>query len=164
MQKWLLAAIFLAAAPMHWAVAGETTLAYRAVMYVAESHSAPILDNDAHVIGVGKFRGLAILPDDEIAVHRYEGWFDLTDGSGRFQGYMLFRFDDGSQIRARYEGTVREASPDDFGVEATVHDISGTGLYAEISGSGSFRGRRMEAITSGGSTYVTGELSLSRPD
>ena len=61
-------------------------LDYEAVMHVRAVHSVPILDDPEHVAGTGAFRGLAIFPGDEVAVHRYEGWFDLTSGSGAYHG------------------------------------------------------------------------------
>jgi hypothetical protein len=146
------------------AIAGEKTLSYQAVMHVVESHAADVLDIKSHQIGIGRFRGLAIFPGEDIAVHRYEGWFDLIDGSGRYEGYMLWKFEDGAQIQAQYEGTVREAGPTDFPVEATVHGIFGTGRFAGISGTGTFIGRRLEPIENGGDTYVSGTLNVSLPD
>ena len=111
----------------------------------------------------GAFKGLAIFPGGEVAAHRYEGWFDLKDGSGRFFGYARWQFDDGSTIWAEYDGTVRMVTSTNFRIEAKLYDISGTGHFAGASGEGKFQGRRVESIESGGSTYLTGQLRLDLP-
>lgn len=99
-----------------------------------------------------------------LALHRYRGWFDLTNGSGRYEGYALWHFDDGSELRARYEGVVKETTGADFEVSARLRDIEGTGRYAGASGVGEFVGRRMELIRDGGTTYLKGALHLTLPE
>jgi len=140
------------------------SFSYKAVMHVTASHAAPVLGDVSHLIGTGEFHGLAIFPENSIALHRYQGWFDLANGSGRYEGYALWRFDDGSEIRAAYDGSVRSVAAADFEVQAWFHDVSGTGRFAGASGEGSFTGRRFEPIEAGGSTYLTGTLTLKLPD
>ena len=133
---------------------------YRAETRVRESHTMPVLGRTAHVIGIGAFEGQADFADGQVASHRYEGWFDLVDGSGRFHGYALWRFEDGSEIRAAYDGTARKAEAGGFAVDARFRDLSGTGRFADIAGDGGFRGHRVEPIEQGGSTHLTGTLNL----
>jgi len=159
-----IAVLWLALLPAVPAAAGEVSLSYQAVMHVTASHAAPVLGDASHLVGTGEFRGLAIFPEREIARHRYQGWFDLTGGSGRYEGYALWRFDDGSEIRAAYYGTARSVAAADYEVQARIKDISGTGRFAGASGEGSFSGRRFDAIEDGGTTYLTGTLSLRLPD
>lgn len=139
-------------------------LPYQAVMQVRESRAVPVLDDKKHVIGTGAFKGLAIFADGKIALHRYEGWFDLKGGSGRFHGYILWKFEDGSEIRAAYDGHVGKTPTRGFAVKARIHGVSGTGRFAKASGGGSFHGRRFEPIAQGGTTHVTGTLTLSVPE
>ena len=148
----------------HSARAGTIEHAYQAVMHVRDFHALSVLDRSGHVVGIAAFRGLAIFASGEVAVHRYEGWFDLIAGSGRFHGYALWRFEDGSEIRAAYEGSARNVGAEGFEVKARVHDVSGTGRFADASGEGAFQGRRLEPIDQGGSTYLTGTLRLNLPD
>ena len=137
-----------------------TEMSYRAAMPVRKSHALPVLGRAAHVIGIGAFEGQADFADGQIATHRYEGWFDLLDGSGRFHGYALWRFEDGSEIRAAYDGAARKAEAGGFAVSARLQDLSGTGRFADASGDGGFQGRRVEPIEQGGSTHLTGTLNL----
>lgn len=136
---------------------------YEAVMHVRTSHNLPILEEKDHIVGIAAFRGLAIFPNDEVAVHRYEGWFDLTKGSGPFHGYAMWTFDDGSQITASYSGSARTVGEEGVAVAAKFEKISGTGRYRGVQGSGAFAGRRLDAVEKGGSTYLQGKLTLDMP-
>jgi hypothetical protein len=140
--------------------AAEVTLNYQAVMHVAKSESLPVLDNKKHLMGVGAFRGIAILPDGQLAQHQYDGWFDLAEGSGPFHGYARWLFSDGSTLSARYSGAVKANTKDDAEVSATFSEFSGTGRFQDATGQGSFAGRRFEAINKGGTTYLKGALTL----
>lgn len=144
--------------------AGSLELDYQAVMHVRESHSIAVLDDSAHSVGVAEFRGLAIFPDHGVAVHRYEGWFDLTEGAGRFHGYALWQFEDGAELRASYAGVAEAASHGGITFRAEVAGITGKGRFEAASGNGRFGGRRIDALEEGGGTYLTGTLSLTLPD
>ena len=59
MRNLLTAALLLALSIS--SVYGEPIeLNYQAVMYVRESHATKVLDKPNHLVGTGKFRGLAI--------------------------------------------------------------------------------------------------------
>jgi len=137
-----------------------TELRYQAAMHVRETHAMSVLDRAAHVIGIGAFEGPATFADGEVAIHRYEGCFDLVDGSGRFHGYALWQFADGSEIRATYDGEARQAGAEGFEVSARFRDLSGSGRFAQASGDGGFEGHRIELIEQGGSTHLAGRLRL----
>ncbi|MCP4320211.1 MAG: hypothetical protein GY789_30595 [Hyphomicrobiales bacterium] len=136
---------------------------YEAVMHVRSTHALPILDNPSHVVGIAEFRGLAIFVEGEIAIHRYDGWFDIDKGSGKFHGYASWTFEDGSEIRAPYSGTARSSGTDGVQVEAQFENITGTGRFEGATGSGGFKGRRLDAIDKGGSTYLKGKLTITTP-
>lgn len=159
-MRWFLAFVFVgifSTSPGHGASVKQT---YQAVMHVRDSHAGPVLDRPEHIIGTGAFRGLAIFGNGDVAVHRYEGWFDLTKGSGKFHGYALWRHEDGSELRAAYDGSASNTGNNVFQVKARFHDFEGTGKYSGVSGEGSFEGRRFEPIDKGGSTLLNGTLML----
>ncbi len=164
MIKRVFSVLVLAMMAMHTAQAETIELSYQAVTHVRESHAAPVLGREDHVVGIAAFRGIAIFAGGDIAVHRYDGWFDLTDGSGPFHGYALWRFDDGSELTAAYEGEARNIGAEGFHVEARIHGVTGTGRFAGASGDGGFSGRRLDPIDKGGSAYLNGTLSLTLPD
>lgn len=146
--------------PFSEANAADLKLSYQAVMHINKSRAAPVLDDKTHVIGIGAFRGIAIFPGEEPVQHRYDGWFDLQEGSGQFHGYALWTFADGSTLRASYMGQVELIAGDDAEVAAQFQNFTGTGSFQQVQGQGSFAGRRFEAIKQGGTTYLKGELSL----
>ena len=147
----------LGAAPGYGA---SMTRTYQAVMHVRDSHAQPVLDRPDHLVGIGAFRGLATFKNGDVAIHRYDGWFDLTKGSGKFHGYALWRFENGSELRAAYDGLATHTTDKAFRVKARFHSFEGTGLFAGVSGEGSFEGRRFEPIDKGGSTLLNGTLEL----
>ena len=161
MRRLLITGLMLVLLPLSMARASDLTLNYQAVMHVDDANGIAVFEDDEHLIGTGAFSGIAIFGEDDIARHQYVGFFDLTDGSGAFHGYALWTFDDGSTLRARYDGSVRQVAPDDAEVSAAFHDFSGTGRFAKATGTGRFEGRRFEAVTEGGATYLKGTLSLS---
>ena len=163
-MKSTLPLFFLAMAFVSPASADPVERDYQAVMHVRSSHAILVLDSPSHVVGIGEFRGVAIFDDDEVAVHRYDGWFDLIDGEGSFHGYALWHFDDGSEIRAPYTGTASNISEHGVEVVATFDDFTGTGRFEGVTGEGSFKGERLEPIDVGGATVLNGTIVLNLPD
>lgn len=156
----LLLSLPLVSMPVSTVVAEEMKLTYQAVMHVDKSRAAPVLDNKKHVIGIGAFRGIALFPDQEPAMHRYDGWFDLNEGSGPFHGYARWTFADGATLSARYNGKVEMLADDDAEVSATFREFTGTGRFENVQGEGGFSGRRYESIKNGGATHLNGTLTL----
>lgn len=151
--------IALASGP---AAAESLELTYRAVMHVVSAQTLQVLDDPRHQVGIPSFSGLALLADGKVVPHRYAGWFDVTDGKGDFRGTALWRFADGD-LTAHYEGRI-ETMADDFDFSARVHNFTGTGRYAGVSGEGSFKGERYETVATGGATYLEGTLNLQLAD
>lgn len=52
------------------ATAEPITLSYQAITHIRSAHSTPVLDAPNQIIGIAAFRGLAIFPKQQIAVHR----------------------------------------------------------------------------------------------
>ena len=132
-------------------------------MHVRSTQAPPVLGDTSHVVGIAEFRGLAIFDGSKVTIHRHDGWFDIEDGSGSFHGYALWTFEDGSEIRAPYSGTVRPAGMNGVQVEATFESLSGSGRFEGATGAGGFMGRRLDAIDKGGSTYLKGKLTITTP-
>ncbi|MEM0906013.1 MAG: hypothetical protein AAGJ94_01525 [Pseudomonadota bacterium] len=66
--------------------------------HIESAQTLSALRNPAHIVGIPAFRGLAIFDGDEVVVHRYAGWFDVTDGEGDIRGSALWEFDDGRLV------------------------------------------------------------------
>lgn len=145
------------------AIAEQLNLRYQAVMHITEQHSITILDDPKHVMGLAQFQGLAIFADGEVVDHRYEGEFEVTPSDGtRFHGYALWRFADGAELRANYQGAATAAG-DGIEFESTFLTFTGTDRFEGVTGEGTFTGRRYDRLNAGGNTYAVGELNLVLP-
>src|SRR5688500_17578957 len=76
----------------------------RRVQGTAAITSVEVGDVPGHVVGLVEFKGLTFFADGEIATHTNPATFDLTNGSGPHQGYVVHHFDDGSTSIERYQG------------------------------------------------------------
>lgn len=161
MRRWLaLALICCAVVPAGLARAADQVLSFQAVTHTSEVHALPAPGEAAHQFGIAAFRGLAIFDDGRIAQHRYGGHFDFTDGAGRFAGSALWRFEDGSELRAGYAGEATASQDGGIAFTATYGEVTGTGGYAGVRGEGGFAGRRIDLLEDGGDTYFRGTLTL----
>jgi hypothetical protein len=76
--------------------------------------------------------------------------FDLTNGTGLHQSYAVTTFEDKSTQVTLNKG-VTTAHPDGTSAfEGTFTFIGGTGRFSGIKGGGSYTGKRMAPVTSGG--------------
>ena len=146
------------------AAAKDLKLDYQTVMHVRSADSIAVPDDEAHRVGIAVLRGIAIFIDKEVAVHRYEGWFDLDHGSGAFHGHALFTFEDDPTLRASSSGKAESIQPEGVHVETSFEGFTGTGRFENASGEGRFASLRLDAIDKGGATYVKGVLILTVPD
>jgi len=136
----------------------------RRVQGTAEVTSVDVGDAAGHVVGVVVFKGLTFFADGEIATHTNPATFDLTDGSGPHQGYVVHYFDDGSTSIERYEGAAKlSADGKRTVVEGTFQCVGGTGRFEGLTGKGSYRGERLGALQTGDYVYVDTTGSCTVP-
>ena len=96
--------------------------------------------------------------------HANPATFDLTDGSGPHQGYVVHHFDDGSTSIERYQGEARlNADGTRTSVSGTFQCIGGTGRFAGLTGKGTYRGERLGALQTGDFVYVDTTGSCTVP-
>lgn len=127
----------------------------RRVQDTTSTQAVEVGDKPGHVVGVVEFKGLTFFEGGEIATHVNTATFDLTEGTGTHQGYVVHHFQDDSTSVERYEG---EAIAQDGGratrVVGTYECIGGTGRFAGLKGSGSYRGERIGSLQAGSFVYV----------
>jgi hypothetical protein len=127
----------------------------RRVQGTVEVTAVEVGDVPGHVVGVVEFKGLTFFADGEIATHANPATFDLTNGSGPHQGYVVHYFDDGSTSIERYRGEARlSADGKRTTVEGTFECMGGTGRFAGLEGEGTYRGERVGALRTGDYVYV----------
>ncbi len=144
------------------ASAASSPITYQAVVHLTSEESIEVTADEKRRVGIAAFRGIAIFADGELADYRYEGTYDFRSGAGTFNGYAIWRFEDGSEIRATYSG---EAVISGAGIKFSgSHQIDGgSGRFAKADGTGKFTGRRIDAFEEGGDTYWSGTLALTSP-
>jgi hypothetical protein len=136
----------------------------RRVQGTAEVTTIEVGDVPGHIVGVVEFKGLSFFADGEVATHTNPATFDLTNGSGPHQGYVVHYFDDGSTSIERYRGEARmSADSKRTLVEGTFECVGGTGRFAGIRGEGTYRGERLGALRTGDYVYVDTTGSCTVP-
>ena len=119
---------------------------------------------ESHVVGVVEFKGLTFFADGEIATHSNPATFDLTNGSGPHQGYVVHYFDDGSTSIERYQGEAQlSADGKRTIVKGAFQCIGGTGRFEGLKGEGTYRGERLGALRTGDYVYVDTTGSCTVP-
>jgi hypothetical protein len=123
-------ALFFAAST---ALAGEQVLEFKLVTKPIDYKITEAANIEGQVVGSGKMFGVAFFKDGRVAVKDFVASADLLKGSGPIYGYSTYTFEDGSSITARYAGAVKDGRTKG---EYTI--LSGTGAYANATGTGSF--------------------------
>ena len=129
-------AVFLSGAALviaaSTALAGEQVLEFKLVTKPIDVKVIEAANVEGQTVVSGKFFGVAVFKDGRIGVKEFVHSADMLKGSGPFYGYSTYTFEDGS-ITARYTGSAKDGRSKG---EYTI--LSGTGVYANATGTGSF--------------------------
>jgi len=138
----------LISAPAVWA---ERTVSEkgRTVYHFAKTEVMQVGDVPGHIVGIVDARGLSFLENGEVATYSSKITFDLINGTGPHQTYGLTTFEDKSTITTLNKGTTTAREDGTSTFEGTLTYLGGTGRFAGIKGSGSYRGKRMAPVTPG---------------
>ena len=141
------------------------TMKCRETGYTAKMNVIEVGDVPGHIIGVGEFPGVLSCDDGSIATTSTKDMFDYIKGSGKFHGYNVATFEDGSTLCIRYQGTATpEANGKTTRWQGTCEFIRGTGRFEGIQGSGSLTGKRLASTPGAGSQYyVDYDLTYTLP-
>jgi hypothetical protein len=146
------ASLFAASTPV---LAGEQVLEFKLVTKLIDPKIVQAANIDGQTMSTSNAFGVAFLKDGRVAAKDFVVSSDLRKGSGPIRGYSTYSFDDGSSITASFTGEFKE------GLANGVYTIvSGTGAYANATGTGSFHG--IQAGFKGASLY-NGKFDIKTP-
>jgi hypothetical protein len=142
---------------------------YKLISQTPRIDVIPVPDMKGHIIGLIEKRGLAIYENGEIATYHTRATIDSTKGKGgSFWGYSDYKFEDGSTIVSKYQGTSWVPSGKKLSsIKGTGEYINGTGRFTGIKGKLSFNGKYITPYTKDetkGDTIVevTGSYTLPK--
>ncbi len=130
------------------------TMKCREAGHFPQMHRIEVGDVPGHIIGVVECAGVLSCDDGSVATTSIKDIFDYIKGSGKFQGYELFTYEDGSTTWTRYQGTATlPADGKATRWEATFEYMKGTGRFEGVQGSGTYTGKRFSALPGAGAQY-----------
>jgi hypothetical protein len=154
-QAWALALFVAAGVAAPTFAQAQDLGTSRRVQGTAEVTQVEVGDVPGHVVGMVQFKGLTFFADGEVATHTNPATFDLTNGSGPHQGYVVHYFDDGSTSVERYKGEAKlSADGKRTTVSGTFQCVGGTGRFAGLKGEGTYKGERVGALRTGDFVYI----------
>jgi hypothetical protein len=139
---------------------------YWAVGQVTKAEVMPVGDEEGHLLGMFESRGLAHISTEVVVVTSWvQG--DFVKGTGPMRGYTRYAYEDGSTIisKAEYTCTSSPESKNRLYENGYGEFITGTGRFAGIKGSSSWKGRQVTPISNEtkGDWIVEGDMAYTLP-
>lgn len=122
----------------------------RAVYHFVKAEVMQVGDVPGHVIGIVDASGLTFPDTGEVATYSDKISFDLINGTGPHQAYVVNTFEDKSTQITLNKGATTAHRDGTSTFEGTYTYVGGTGRFAGIKGGGSYTGKRMAPVTAGG--------------
>ena len=122
--------------------AGEMVIKARNIQSKSETSWKQIGDDENHGVGAYESIGLTLHENGDVSTYTNKGTYESKDGIGKFQGFVVRKYPDGSTTTSRYEGNSKPAGEGLRVWEGTSIWISGTGKFEGVKGEGAYKGTR----------------------
>ena len=121
----------------------------RTVYHFVKTEVMQVGDVPGHIIGIVDAGGLTFSDRGEVGNYSGKISFDLINGTGPHQTYVVTTFEDKSTTITLNKGVTTARSDGTSTFEGTFTYIGGTGRFAGIKGDGSYTGKRMAPVAPG---------------
>ncbi len=115
------------------AFAGEQTLEFKLVVKSLDPMVLQAANVDGQTMTATKAFGVAFFKDGRVAAKDFIASSETRDGNGPMRGFSTYTFEDGSSITASFVGEYKDGK-----AHGDYTILSGTGVYANATGTGSF--------------------------
>ena len=144
--------------------AGAETWKYKFYTWVVKGESVPVPDVEGHNVNLSMRGAFYIFENGEIATMTHVGVGDTVKGTGTFMQYVTIKFEDGSTIIIKSQGTVGGYSAGGSG-GWTSEIIKGTGRFEGIKGTQAAKAKYLpvEKGEAGPRGYGEGTITFNLP-
>jgi hypothetical protein len=132
----------------------DETLKFRLVMHVTAVQTQEVGDVDGHVLGVGRYSGLATFPDGSVGTASISFGNEGIKGDGTFFSYFNLTLKDGSTLWWKGTGLTKPEGKTTIFPEFPVSVLSGTGRFEGAKGDGIQAGVRLTPLSAGADLYA----------
>ena len=146
--------------------AGAETMKYKFYTWAIKGDMIPVADVEGHMVGYVTRGAFYVFENGEIATINQVGTGDLVKGSGPFMQYVTIKFEDGSTITIKSQGTLGGRAEGSGGSGGwTSEIIKGTGRFEGIKGTQSAKAKYLpiEKGEAGPKGYGAGTITFTLP-
>jgi hypothetical protein len=145
------------------------TKKFKVVGQFSRAEFIPVGDVEGHIVALFEYRGLGF-QDGEVAVISGSAYGDFIKGVGPVSNYIKWTYNDGSTTVTKNQFNAKIAPDGKTGLyeDGKGEFIMGTGRFAGIKGSTSFKGKRVTPFSPGlketrGDFYTEGTMTYTLP-